>query len=149
MGNLLPRKNNQSATTPTELDNDGARTEKEMKEEEIYLSTKTMMHLINALADEVIVHGEAEAYLINHEHLTDKQVATIMKTNTFLTAFATLLLKIVEKENPKFAKMILDIWVSSPVKDLVRIAFADEIASAVDNVAAQIDELEKIINEGN
>jgi outer membrane murein-binding lipoprotein Lpp len=32
---------------------------------------------------------------------------------------------------------------------LVRIAFADEIASAVDNVAAQIDELEKIINEGN
>jgi hypothetical protein len=115
-------------------------------EEETYLSPESMMKLIDALADEVIKAGEAESYLINSELLNDSQVVSVMKANTFLTVFATLLLRIVEREKPEFARMILDIWINSPVKNLVRLAFAEEIAEAVNHIAEGIDELEQHIN---
>jgi len=146
MGNLLPRENNQSTTTPTELNNDGSGTEKEIMDEERYLSPESMMKMIDALAIEVIKAGEAESYLINNELLTNEQVTTVMKANTFLTVFATLLLRIVEREKPEFAKMILDIWIDSPVKNLVRLAFAEEIEAAVAHIADGINELEQLIN---
>lgn len=116
-------------------------------DEEAYLSTTSMLKMIDALADEVIKAGEAESYLISNELLTDGEVNSVMKANTFLTVFATLLLRIVEKEKPEFAKMILDIWIDSPVRNLVRIAFADEIKAAVDHIAEGIEELEQLINK--
>ena len=111
-----------------------------------YLTDKSMLSLIDALADEVIKHGEEEARMIADEKLTNQQILTIMKANTFLTVFATLLIKIVEKENPTFAKAVLDIWVSGPIQDMVQMAFAGEIESATNRIAAGIDELEQIIN---
>jgi hypothetical protein len=116
-------------------------------DEERYLSTVSMMHMIDALADEVIKVGEAESYLINSEVLTDNEITAVMKANTFLTVFATLLLRIVEKEKPEFARMILDIWIDSPVKNLIRLAFAEEIKAAVDHIAEGIDELEQLVNK--
>ena len=115
-------------------------------DEERYLSPESMMKMIDALAIEVIKAGEAESYLINNELLTNEQVTTVMKANTFLTVFATLLLRIVEREKPEFAKMILDIWIDSPVKNLVRLAFAEEIEAAVAHIADGINELEQLIN---
>jgi hypothetical protein len=38
---------------------------------------------------------------------------------------------------------------SSPVSDLVKIAFAEEIEEAIDTIAKGIDKLEDIANEGN
>ena len=116
---------------------------------EIPMSSESLYKMIDAMAHEVIKHGEDEAKLINSPVLSDEEVMTVMKTNTFLTAFAVLLLKIVEKENPKFAETVLNIWMTSPVSDLVKIAFADEIQEAVDSIAESIDKLEDIANEGN
>jgi hypothetical protein len=134
--------------TPTKRAHHGARTEKEMNDK-IPMTSESMYKLIDSMAHEVIKHGEEESKLIGNPLLTDDEVVTVMKTNTFLTAFAVLLLNVVEKENPKFAETILNIWMSSPVSDLVKIAFAEEIEEAIDTIAKGIDKLEDIANEGN
>jgi len=117
--------------------------------DKIPMTSESMYKLIDSMAHEVIKHGEDESKLIGNPLLTDDEVVTIMKTNTFLTAFAVLLLKVVEKENPKFAETILNIWMSSPVSDLVKVAFAEEIEEAIDTIAKGIDKLEDIAYEGN
>jgi hypothetical protein len=148
MGSVPTGAFHPNPTTPTERAYHGARTEKEMNDK-IPMTSESMYKLIDAMANEVIKHGEDEAKLIGNPLLTDDEIVTIMKTNTFLTAFAVLLLKVVEKDNPKFAETILNIWMSSPVSDLVKIAFAEEIEEAIDTIAKGIDKLEDIANEGN
>jgi hypothetical protein len=148
MGSVPTRAFYTNLATPTERAYHGARTEKEMSDK-IPMTSESMYKLIDSMAHEVIKHGENEAKLINNPLLTDEEVFTIMKTNTFLTAYAVLLLKVVEKENPKFAETILNIWMTSPVSDLVKVAFAEEIEEAIDTIAKGIEKLEDIANEGN
>jgi histidyl-tRNA synthetase len=113
---------------------------------EVYLSDTAKLALIDALAGEVIQHGQAEAEIIASDSLTDKEADVLMKTNTFLTAFALLLLEVVERQDVALAKAVLDIWTSSKIQDLILHAFTDEIQAAQASVANEIDELEKIIN---
>lgn len=117
--------------------------------DKIPMTSESMLKMVEAMAHQLVRHGEEDAKLIGNPLLTDDEIITVMKTNTFLTAYAVLLLKIVEKENPAFAETILDIWMSSPVSDLVKIAFAEEIEEAVNSIAEGIDKLEDIANEGN
>jgi hypothetical protein len=148
MGSVPTRTFHPNPATPTERAYHGARTEKEMSDK-IPMTSESMYKLLDSMAHEVIKHGENEAKLINNPLLTDDEVVTVMKTNTFLTAYAVLLLKVIEKENPEFAETILNIWMTSPVSDLVKVAFVEEIEEAIDTIAKGIEKLEDIANEGN
>lgn len=117
--------------------------------DKIPMTSESMYKLIESMAYEVVKHGEQESKLIGSPMLSNEEILTIMKTNTFLTAFAVLLLKIVEQENAAFAETVLNIWMSSPINDLVKIAFAEEIEEAIDTIAKGIEKLEDIANEGN
>lgn len=114
---------------------------------EVYLSDKAKLKLIDALAGEVIEHGQAEAEIIASDSLTEEESVVLMKTNTFLTAFAMLLLEVVETEDTRLAKAILDVWTSSKIQDLVQQAFIEEIIEAQQSMENSIDELERFINE--
>lgn len=117
---------------------------------EAYLSDKTLIALTNALAEEVIKNGEAEAHIIASDVLTDSENLTIMKANTLLTAFGMLLIQVVENNDVALARKVITIWTSSHLQGLVQYAFTDEIKSANDHLAQEIDDLEKFINgEGN
>lgn len=148
MGSVPTGAFHPNPATPTKRAYHGARTEKEMSDK-IPMTSESMYKLIDSMAHEVIKHGENEAKLINNPMLTDEEVFTVMKTNTFLTAYAVLLLKVVEKENPKFAETILNIWMTSPISDLVKVAFAEEIEEVIETIAKGIEKLEDIANEGN
>ena len=115
--------------------------------EEVYLSDTAKLRLVDALAGEVIQHGQAEAEIIISESLTEEEADVLIKTNTLLTTFAMLLLEIVEQRNVAFAKAVLDVWTSTKIQDLVQHAFVDEIIEAEQSLADGIDELEKIINQ--
>lgn len=80
---------------------------------EVYLSDEATISLLDALAEEVIKQGEAEALLIGSDKLSESEMVTLMKTNTFLTAFAMVILKIVRTKNTKFAREILKVWTSN------------------------------------
>lgn len=114
---------------------------------EVYLSDTAKLRLVDALAGEIIEHGQAEAEIIMSNSLTDDEANVLMKTNTLLTAFAMLLLEIVEKEDVVLAKAVLDVWTSPKIQELVQHAFIDEIIHAEQSLADGIDELEKLINE--
>lgn len=134
--------------TPTKRAYHGARTEKEMKDN-IPMTAESMLKMLESMAYILVKHGEADAKLISNPVLSEEELATVMKTNTFLTAYAVLLLDIVKEKNAEVAEKILNIWVSDPVKTLVEIAFAEEIEEAVATIAEGIDKLEDIANEGN
>lgn len=113
---------------------------------EVYLSDTAKLRLVDALAGEVIQHGQAEAEIIISDSLTEQEADVLIKTNTLLTAFAMLLLEIVEKKDVVLAKAVLDVWTSTKIQDLVQHAFLDEIIEAEQALANGIDELERIIN---
>jgi hypothetical protein len=114
--------------------------------DDTYLSDEALLNLINALADEVIELGGAEAELIITAELSDKDLELLIKTNTLLTAFASLLVRIVQNESTEFAREVINVWTSDSVQELVRYAFKKEIDSAVASIAKQIDDIETIIN---
>lgn len=117
------------------------------EERELYLSEEAMFALVSTLATEVIRFGEAEAKLVESRRLTDEQSLVIMKANTLLTTFAMLLVKIVESEDPEFAKLVVEVWTHPAMQDMVRVAFSEEIEDAALIVAQGIDDIEKSINK--
>jgi hypothetical protein len=117
------------------------------EDRELYLSEEAMFALVSTLATEVIRFGEDEAKLVESRRLTDEQSLIIMKANTLLTTFAMLLVRIIESEDPEFAKMVVEVWTTPAMQDMVRVAFAEEIEEAALIVAQGIDDLEKSINK--
>jgi hypothetical protein len=118
-----------------------------MNTEDGYLSDAALMKLVKALATEVTTHGEEEAALVMSGLLSDQDAEKIMKANTFLAAFSGVLIQIVERQNPGFARLVMEVWTSEAVQNLVAYAFADEIQEATDRVQESILSLEKQINE--
>jgi hypothetical protein len=114
---------------------------------EDYLSDEAKINLIDALASQVLEHGQAEAEIIQSDNLTDEEATVLMKTNTLLVAFALLLLEVVERRDAVLAKAVLDIWTSEKIQDLIVYAFTDEIGEASKALADGIAELESLANE--
>lgn len=111
-----------------------------------YIADEALIRLVQALAIEVTTHGSNESELMFSSTLTDDELAIIMKANTFLSAFSAILIQIVEKQNPGFAKLVMDVWTSEPIQNLVQLAFAEEIAEAAAQVQEGIMRLEQEIN---
>jgi hypothetical protein len=120
-----------------------------MSEDEgkLFLSDDAILALVSTLAVEIVRYGEQESALIGEKKLSDEQVTTIMKANTMLTVFASLLVRIVESEDIATAAKVVDCWISPSVQDMVSIAFADEIEQAAAHVTRGIDDLEGAANK--
>jgi hypothetical protein len=118
-----------------------------MNTDDRYLSDDALMSLVKALATEVTTHGEEEAALVMSGRLPDQDAEKIMKANTFLAAFSGVLIQIVERQNPGFARLVMEVWTSDAVQTLVSLAFAEEIQEATDRIEESILSLEKQINE--
>lgn len=114
--------------------------------DEVYLSDDAVINLIDALSDEVINNGEQEALLLLNNELSDKDLVTIMKSNTLLTAFAMLLVKAVENRNIALARSVMEVWTTPKIRTLVSLAFIEEIEEAVEKMESGIGELERFIN---
>lgn len=112
-----------------------------------HIADEALMNLIKALAIEVTMYGSDEADLILSGKLSDQDADTLMKANTFLSAFSSVLIQIVERQNPGFARLVMDVWTSEPIQTLVSLAFAEEIQQATDRVQESILDLEKEINK--
>jgi hypothetical protein len=123
-----------------------------MSDSDSFLTEEGMFKLIGALTTEVINHGQREADLVGldaENQLTSEQIAIIMKTNTLLSTFAGVLVKIVERQNPKFAQLVLEVWTSPAIQELVEIAFVEEINGALLLVEESINRLEQEINQSD
>lgn len=110
------------------------------------MSNEVLFNLVKALAIEVTNHGADESELVITGNLSDEDADVIMKANTFLSAFAAVLIQIVDKQNPGFARMVLDVWSSEPIQKLVQLAFMDEINEAVERLQQGIADLENFAN---
>lgn len=117
------------------------------EENELFLSDDALFALVSTLATEVIRYGELESQLINSPKLSDDQSLVIMKSNTLLTTFAMLLVRVVASDDVDFAKMVVEVWTDPTVQDMVRIAFAEEIQEAVAVVSQGIDDIEQSVNK--
>jgi hypothetical protein len=118
-----------------------------MSTNENHVADEALINLVRALAIEVTTHGSDEADLIMSGKLSDQDADTLMKANTFLSAFSSVLIQIVERQNPGFARLVMDVWTSDPIQTLVSLAFADEIQQATDRVQESILDLEREINK--
>jgi hypothetical protein len=105
------------------------------------------LHKVHALAGEVVEYGEQEALLVIDERLARDVVDTLMKTNTFLTSYAMLLLDIVENSNIEFADKVMEVWGSEAVQEMAAYAFRNEIAEIKEQLDSAILEIENIVNE--
>jgi hypothetical protein len=110
------------------------------------MADKTILHLVHALSGEVIEYGEQEAQLVLDKSLPKNTVQLIIKTNTFLTAYASLLIQIVQDSDVPFAKKVLDVWMSDNIQGLAQMAFEDNIAEAQQAIDKAIQDLENIAN---
>jgi len=116
-------------------------------ESKLFLSDDAVLALVSTLAVEVVRYGELEAALIDEKKLSEQQKDSIMKANTLLTVFASLLVRIVESEDIATAAKVVECWISPPVQDMVSIAFSDEIEQAATHVTQGIDRLEDAVNK--
>lgn len=110
--------------------------------QELFLTDDAIFALVSTLTTEVIRYGEIEAELIHSKHLSDDQIIAVMKSNTLLTVFAMLLVRVVESKDLNAATAIVNCWISPAVQDMVQIAFAEEIEEAATMVTDGIDNLE-------
>lgn len=118
-----------------------------MNESDSPLTDEAVLNLVRALAVEVTDHGSQEAELMFSQTLTDEEIGVVMKANTFLSAFSAVLIQIVERQNPGFARLVVDTWTSDAVQHLVQLAFAEEIEKAAQEIEDSISKLEKEINK--
>lgn len=116
-------------------------------ESKLFLSDDAILALVSTLAVEVVRYGEQEAAMIEDKKLSEEQKSIIMKANTLLTVFATLLVKIVESENIEVAKQVVECWIAPAMQDMVSIAFAEEIEQAAGVVTQGISDLEDAVNK--
>lgn len=116
-------------------------------ESKLFLSDDAIFALVSTLAVEVVRYGEQEAALIEEKKLSEEQKSTIMKANTLLTVFATLLVRVVEAEDLETAKRVVDCWIAPAMQDMVSIAFAEEIQQAATLVTDGISDLEDVANK--
>jgi len=112
------------------------------------LTDDAVLKIVKALAIEVTEQGSKEADLILSPTMTEEEISVVMKANTFLSAFSAVLIQIVEKQNPGFARLVVDTWTSESIQHLVQLAFAEEIAEIAKELEADILKLEKEINGG-
>lgn len=108
---------------------------------------EAVLNLVKALAVEVADHGSQEAELMFSKTMTDEEIGVVMKANTFLSAFSAVLIQIVERQNPGFARLVMDTWTSDAVQHLVQLAFAEEIEHAAQEIENSISKIEKEINK--
>ena len=118
-----------------------------MNEHELHLSEKAILNLIRALALEVSEIGGEEAALIMNDEVSDEQAKLLMKANTFLSVFAAFLLKVIKDNDTETATLVLNVWLSKPIRDLASIAFYDEIKNADKKLQESINEIEKYLNK--
>jgi len=118
-----------------------------MNEHELHLSEKAILNLIRALALEVSEVGDKEAALIMNDEVSDEQAKLLMKANTFLSVFAAFLLKVIKDNDTETATLVLNVWLSKPIRDLTSIAFYDEIKNADKQMQENINEIEKYLNK--
>lgn len=111
------------------------------------LTDEAVIQLVKALAFEVAEHGGQEAELLFSETMTESEINTVMKANTFLSTFSAVLIQIVERQNPGFARLVVDTWKSDAVQHLVQLAFAEEIEQAAQDIEDSISKLEQEINK--
>lgn len=119
-----------------------------MSDPESNLTDTAVLRLVQALAIEVTEQGGKEAELLFSETMTEDEISTVMKANTFLSAFSAVLIQIVERQNPGFARLVVEAWTSESIQHLVQLAFAEEIEKVVNELESDILELEKEINKG-
>jgi hypothetical protein len=117
------------------------------EDNELYLSEEAVLSLVSTLAMEIVRYGEAEAQLIENSKLSESEVIVVMKANTLLTFSAMLLVKIVETGDAELAKMVVALWTSPAMQDMVQIAFTEEIDEAVGVIAQGIADLEEELNK--
>jgi hypothetical protein len=117
------------------------------EDNELYLSEEAVLSLVSTLAMEIVRYGEAEAQLIENSKLSESEVIVVMKANTLLTFSAMLLVKIVETGDVELAKMVVALWTSPAMQDMVQIAFTEEIDEAVGVIAQGIADLEEELNK--
>lgn len=118
-----------------------------MNEHELHLSEKAILNLIRALALEISEVGDKEAALIMNDEVSDEQAKLLMKANTFLSVFAAFLLKVIKNNDTETATLVLNVWLSKPIRDLTSIAFYDEIKNADKQMQESINEIEKYLNK--
>jgi hypothetical protein len=116
-------------------------------EEKLFLSDQALLSLVATLATEIVRYGEQESKLFENKHLSEDEVAVLMKSNTLLTVFAFLLINIVKSEDVDSAKRVVEVWITPAIQDMVSIAFAEEIENAARVVVEGIDDIEKHMNK--
>jgi len=102
---------------------------------------------VGALASEVIKYGEAEAMLIDAINLSDSQSDAIVKANAMLCSYALTLTHIQETKNVALANVVIEMWNSNMMQEVIAYAFEEEITDAKEKMAESINAIEALINQ--
>jgi len=115
-------------------------------EDEMFFNEESLIALMRSMAVQIASVGLDSVEMMTWPNLEDEQLALMMKGNLFLTVFTMLLASIGQDNDVEAAKRVVQVWSSEKVRELTKVAYADEINNLKQHIDDDIQKLENMVN---
>lgn len=113
---------------------------------ELPMTDDAILGFTKALATTILECGMHTTQVLESDNLSDDEKLVVMKITTFNNMFALLLTTLLADKQVEMARAVLNTWTHPKMRELINIAFSEEIDEAQQYIDSAIDDIEKFVN---